>query len=81
MDNKNVIGEVSVEVKAGLSVDDQTARICMDLLSIHFKNKGVKGCVLCFNDDGHASLRPLLTEDEVEGAMYSIAYCTKKRED
>lgn len=38
--NKTLIGEVNVEVKAGLTVDDDTARICMDLLSIYFKNSG-----------------------------------------
>lgn len=35
--NKTIIGEVNFEVKAGLTVDDDTARSCIDLLSIYFK--------------------------------------------
>ena len=79
MDNKNVIGEVSVEVKAGLSVDDQTARICMDLLSIHFKNRGIKGCVLAFNDD-YPTFKALTTEESVNDALYSDLTRKKKEE-
>ena len=35
---KNVIGEVSVEVKAGLSVDEKTFRTCLNLISIYAEN-------------------------------------------
>ena len=50
MNDKTSIGGISIEVKAGLSVGDETARICMDLLAIYFKNGGCKGVVLKFND-------------------------------
>ena len=44
--------KINIEVSAGLNVDDKTARLCMDLLSIYFGNAGFKGCVLRFTDDG-----------------------------
>lgn len=49
--NKNVIGNVNVEVKAGLYVDQQTADICMDLLGIYLKNQGYVGALIRFEDD------------------------------
>lgn len=80
MTSKNVIGEVNVEVKAGLSVDKKTARICMDLLSIHFKNEGVKGVVMRFGDDPlcDVAITPLLTEKEVDVAMFAKFHCEEE---
>lgn len=37
MSDKTSIGSISIEVKTGLSVGDETARICMDLLAIYFR--------------------------------------------
>ncbi len=70
---KNVIGEINVEVKAGLSVDKRTFKICMDLVAIHAKNEGIKGMVVRFNDQDfdRCSIRPLMTEEEVEAALYA----------
>lgn len=80
MDNKTVIGEINVEVKAGLSVDKKTAMICMDLLSIYFKNEGCKGIVMRFNDDslGEVSVIPLLTENEVNATMFAKFHCEEE---
>ncbi len=81
METKNIIGEVAVEVKTGLSVDKRTAQICMDLLSIHFKNEGVKGVVMRFNDDpqlGGIAVTPLLTEEEVNAAMFAKFHCNER---
>lgn len=73
--NKTVIGEINVEVKAGLSVDRKTADICMDLLAIYYKNKDAKGVVLAFPDDDMCNVgsKPLMSEQTVEEAMH-IAY-------
>lgn len=70
---KNVIGEINVEVKAGLSVDKRTFKICMDFVAIHAKNEGIKGMVVRFNDQDfdRCSIRPLMTEEEVEAALYA----------
>lgn len=70
---KNVIGEVNVEVKAGLSVDKRTFRTCMDLVAIHAQNEGIKGMVVRFNDQDidRCSIRPLMNEAEVNAALYA----------
>lgn len=68
---KNVIGEVNVEVKAGLLVDERTFRTCLDLIAIHAQNEGLKGIVVGFDDqffDG-CSIKPLETEKEVKAAF------------
>lgn len=69
--NKTVIGEINVEVKAGLSVDRKTANICIDLLSIYFKNNGAKGVVIAFPEDDIYSpnTQTLMTNDAVEEAL------------
>lgn len=69
--NNTVIGEINVEVKAGLSVDRKTADICMDLLAIYFRNSGFKGVVLDFptGDMRGCAVRPIETDDEVMFAM------------
>lgn len=69
--NKTVIGEINVEVKAGLSVDRKTADICMDLLAIYFGNLGHKGVVLDFpkGDMRECAVRELETDEEVMFAM------------
>lgn len=76
---ETTIGQISVEVKAGLSVDEKTARICMDLLSIYFKNRGYKGVVMAFRDDSYDSdvMQVLTTEEAVDIAMMAPFSCNK----
>lgn len=73
MENKkNIIGEINVEVKAGLSVDKRTFRTCMDLVAIHAQNEGIKGMVVRFNDQDfdRCTIKLLMTEEDVETALY-----------
>lgn len=79
---KNVIGEVNVEVKAGLSVDKRTFRTCMDLVAIHAQNEGIKGMIVRFNDQDidRCSIRPLMTEEEVNTALYARPDMFKEKE-
>lgn len=83
MENKkNVIGEVSVEVKAGLSVDERTFRTCINLIAIHAQNKGLKGMVVRFDDqffDG-CHIKPLETEEKVKAAFYAAPEMFKEKE-
>ena len=70
--NKTVIGEISVEVKTGLSVDRKTAEICKDLLGIYYKNKGCKGLILWFPEDETDILSHVLgSEDVVDRVLRS----------
>lgn len=79
---KNVIGEVNVEVKAGLSVDKRTFRTCMDLVAIHAHNEGIKGMNVRFNDQDidRCSIRPLMTEEEVNTVLYARPDMFKEKE-
>lgn len=63
---KNIIGEVSVEVKAGFSIDEKTFRTCMGLIAIHAENRGIKGMAVFFdmNDADGYSFIPLKTDEE-----------------
>lgn len=81
-DKKNIIGEVNVEVKAGLSVDKRTFRTCMDLVAIHAQNEGIKGMIVRFNDQDidRCSIRPLMTEEEVNVALYARPDMFKEKE-
>ena len=65
------MGRISVEAKAGLSVDEKTAWICMELLSIYFENGGCKGVVLAFRNNIYdfVEAQPLTTEEAVDIAM------------
>lgn len=77
-ERRTIIGEVSVAVKADLYVDDETARTCMDLLAIHFRNLGWKGVVLRFEAFDHEPIiQSLLTEEAVETAMMAPWSCKK----
>lgn len=80
---KNVIGEVNVEVKAGLSVDKKTFRTCMDLIAIHARNEGLKGMVVRFDDQDidRCSIKPLMTEEEIRAALYVTPDMFKEKED
>ena len=79
---KNIIGEVNVEVKAGLSVDKKTFRTCLNLMAIHAQNEGLKGIVVRFDDrdiDGY-SIKPLMTEEDVNAALYARPDMFKEKE-
>lgn len=75
--NKTVIGEINVEVKAGLSVNRKTAEICGDLLAIYYSSIGAKGVVLSFPDEDNMICnlggQPLMTDQAVEDAMIIAA--------
>ena len=77
MNDKASVGCISIEVKAGFSLDTETARICMDLLAIHYKNRGCKGVVLKFNDDC-VEAQLLLSNDAVDVAMAAPLNCDGK---
>lgn len=82
MERKNIIGEVNIEVKAGLSVDKKTLRTCMDLVAIHAWNEGIKGMVVRFDDTDfdRCSIKPLMTEEEVNTALYARPDMFKEKE-
>lgn len=81
-DKSHVIGEVTVEVKAGLTVDEHTFHTCMSLAAIHGCNQGLKGMVVIFDDadtNGYA-IFPLETEEEVDAAISAKIHCQDVKE-
>ena len=79
---KNIIGEVSAEVKAGLSVDERTFRTCLNLISIHAQNEGLKGMVVRFDDQffDECYVKPLETEEDVKAAFYATPDMFKEKD-
>ena len=69
---KNVIGEVSVEVKAGLSVDEKTFRTCLNLISIYAENQGAKGIFVNLNDGSYPLVKLIETDESLEAAQNVI---------
>lgn len=84
MENKkNIIGEVSVEVKAGLSVDERTFKTCMDLVSIYARNNGFDGMVVGFNEPSERDnyfIKTLMTGEETKAAFYTTPEIFKEKE-
>ena len=52
MGNINNIGSITVEVKAGLSIDEHTFQTCLDLIAIRARNEGKRGLVITIPDEG-----------------------------
>lgn len=66
--------EIKVNVKVGLSVDEETFRTCMKLLKLYFQNhcENTKGIVMKF-DDTIAS-EPLISIVDTDAEMDRIWY-------
>ena len=63
--------EIKVKISAALEVDDATVNMCMQLITIHAKNHGLKGLILRFHEnDNDPSMMPLMTKEDVEKRMY-----------
>ena len=69
---KNVIGEVSVEVKAGLSVDEKTFRTCLNLISIYAENQGAKGIFVNLNEGDYPLVKLIETDESLEAAAMAV---------
>ena len=77
MSNINNIGSVTVEVKAGLSIDEHTFRTCLDLIAIRARNEGKKGLVITIpgEDECGCGCTAIPTEkalNRVFDALYDI---------
>lgn len=70
-DAKNIIGEVNVKVTAGLYVDERTFRTCLDLISIHAKQEGMKGLIMTMSreDQDRCDIFPIFTEHGLDCAF------------
>lgn len=69
LNTKNVAGEVVINVKARLDVDDDTFNTCMSLITIRAKADGLKGMLVKFDnsDSGYYAV-PIMDEDNLDAA-------------
>ena len=77
MANINNIGSVTVEVKAGLSIDEHTFRTCLDLIAIRARNEGKKGLIITIPGEyecgcGCTSIPTEKALNRVFDALYNI---------
>lgn len=72
MDNvKHVAGEVVVDVKCKLDVDEETFQTCMRLVTIYAKNQGMKSMIVNFPDDITSyGIKFFETQNEVDAAWF-----------
>ena len=63
--------DLEIKVKVGLSIDKDTFDTCMYLIAMDAKQNGVKGMVVRFDDIGGYAITPLLTDEDVDKAMFA----------
>ena len=67
VNEKTTAGEITVDVRAKLSVDFETFAACMTLITIYAKNHDLKGMVVDFRDNWRT--KDLRTEKALEAAL------------
>lgn len=66
--------DFEIKVKIGMSIDKQTFRTCMNLIAMDAKQNGVKGMVVRFDDIDGYTITPLLTDEDVDKAMFANSH-------
>lgn len=68
--DSSMAGELKIEVKATLTVDEDTFDTCVNLMTIYAREHGVKGMTLDFRKTAPSTLGKFLMSDEaVEDAL------------
>ena len=57
-------GELTIKVKATLTVDEDTFNTCVDIMTIYAKEHGIKGMTLDFRKTAPSCLGRFLMSDE-----------------
>lgn len=75
--------DISVTVKAKVTIDDQTFRTCLNLIDIHMQNNNMTGMVIASGKyyGGNVGVTPLMTEDELNAAAMAKFHLPVKEED
>ena len=60
----NIAGELTIEVKATLTVDEDTFDTCVNLMTIYAREHGIKGMTLDFRKTAPSRLGRFLMSDE-----------------
>lgn len=70
--DKNIVGEIKVEVKASLTVDEDTFDTCVNLMTIYAREHGVKGMTLDFRKTAPGTLGRFLMSDEAVNDVLQV---------
>lgn len=60
----NIVGELEVEVKTTLTVDEDTFNTCVNIMTIYAREHGIKGMTLDFRKAAPSRLGRFLMSDE-----------------
>lgn len=74
----NIAGELTIEVKATLTVDEDTFDTCVNLMTIYAREHGIKGMTLDFRKTAPSLLgRFLMSDEDVEDILGAKAKYNK----
>lgn len=62
--DSSIDGELTIEVKATLTVDDDTFNTCVNIMTIYAREHGIKGMTLDFQKTAPSLLGRFLMSDE-----------------
>lgn len=62
--DSSIDGELTIEVKATLTVDDDTFNTCVNIMTIYAREHGIKGMTLDFRKAAPSLLGRFLMSDE-----------------
>lgn len=62
--DSSIDGELTIEVKATLTVDDDTFNTCVNIMTIYAREHGIKGMTLDFRKTAPSCLGRFLMSDE-----------------
>ena len=62
--DSSIVGELKVEVKATLTVDEDTFNTCVNIMTIYAREHGIKGMTLDFRKTAPTLLGRFLMSDE-----------------
>lgn len=62
--DSSMSGELKIEVKATLTVDENTFKTCVNLIEIYAREHGVKGIILDFRESPNGPWRKFLMDNK-----------------
>lgn len=70
--DSSIAGELKIEVKATLTVDEDTFRTCVNLIEIYAREHEIKGTILDFRDADRSPIGKWLMSDEAVDDVLNV---------
>lgn len=70
--DSSIAGELTVEVKATLTIDEDTLDTCVNLMTIYAREHGIKGMTLDFRKTAPSRLGRFLMSDEAVDDVLNV---------